>query len=534
MKSKPTLKILIADDESVNLQFLSELLTMKKYEALTATNGTECLDSLEANKDIDLILLDIMMPEMDGYEVCRIIKSKEDLKHIPIIFVTAIEDDSSQVKALQAGAADYITKPIKKEVLMARVDNHLKLKLANDELTKTRKLDKALLDSLPHPAMIINHERKIVAANKVALGLGAELQHYCWGKFMKAKYISEGDRLRYKGGDANGIKCMFCCADKIIDKQATVINSEANALGKIWHMYWKHIGEDDKGDPLFLHYAIDITEHKEMENVLKQYQVHLEELVKERTRKLEKAKIEAESANKAKSDFLSTMTHELTTPLNGILGFTDLIKIQNDAKLSEKQNLYLNRVKESGQHLLTLINDILDISMIEAGRMKLTANECKINGLLENTLSLLRSKALSKGIEFVTEFDKDINIKADETKLKQIIFNIISNAVKFTSNTGTVTIKTKKIENKFILISVKDTGIGIEHKDKHKVLNHFEQVDTGHTRKFGGVGIGMPLTKRLIELHNGKIWFESEGKNKGTCFFVQLPIKSQNTEIKKG
>jgi PAS domain S-box-containing protein len=279
-----------------------------------------------------------------------------------------------------------------------------------------------------------------------------------------------------------------------------------------------------KGKTYIMENFQDVTRQKAAEEKIMQYQVNLEEKVRKRTRELEKAKFEAEFANKAKSDFLSNMSHELRTPLNGVLGFTDLIIMQEDGKLSDKQLFYLENVKESGRHLLALINDILDISKIESGKVKLDVKEFSLNKLLERSLLLAKEKAASRGIEFVTESREKIKIKADETKIKQIVFNLLSNAVKFTPDGGTITIKLTKIKN-LAQISVRDTGIGIDDKNKDKVFCKFEQIDTGQTRRYGGVGLGLSLTKKIVEMHNGKIWFNSAGKNKGTCFFVQLPLK---------
>ena len=527
MKKEPSNgKILIADDELINVHYLEELLSLQGYEVLTAANGFECLDILKKEQNIDLILLDIMMPEMDGYEVCKAIKAQKRLSNIPVIFLTALEDDSAQVKALKGGGSDYITKPIKREVLEARIHNHLKLKRINDELEKSRKFDKMLLDSIPHPAMIINQKREIIVANKTAHDLGATSHGYCWEEFMKTEYLGKQDKVKAKKGCKIGIKCTFCMADEAINKQTMMIKPDIKCFGKIWDIYWKYIGEDEAGGSMFLHYAVDITDRKRMEQALKQYQVHLEEKVLERTEKFEKAKIEAEAANKAKSDFLSSITHELTTPLNGILGFAGLIKLQSpDGQLSEKQKTYLDRIEESGKHLLGLVDDILDIAMIEAGKLKLNITECNLNKLLQKSLALIQNKAFSKKIKLNPELGNEINAKIDQMKIKQVLFNLLANAIKFTPEGGKITITLKKAENKFVLISIEDTGVGIEHEKRDSVFNRFEQADTGITRKFGGIGLGMPLAKRLVELHNGKIWFESEGKDRGTCFFVMLPLE---------
>ena len=269
------------------------------------------------------------------------------------------------------------------------------------------------------------------------------------------------------------------------------------------------------------------------------------------------AKEKAESANRTKSEFLANMSHELRTPLNHIIGFTELVLDKNFGDLNEVQEEYLNDVHHSSKHLLSLINDILDLSKVEANKLELEPSDVDLTMLLENSLTMIKEKALKHAIKLLINMDGiPETITADERKLKQIVYNLLSNAVKFTPVGGEICLKAdladgslptadsdmKKASDqeqspisykliasqKFIRISVTDTGIGIKHEDIERIFNPFEQVESSATRRFQGTGLGLALTKNLVELHSGKIWVESEGEGKGSKFSLILPIPPGN------
>lgn len=240
-----------------------------------------------------------------------------------------------------------------------------------------------------------------------------------------------------------------------------------------------------------------------------------------------KAKEAAESANKAKSSFLANMSHELRTPLNAIIGFSELMKDESVGALNEKQGEYLGYVWESGKHLLSLINDILDLSKVEAGKMELEPAEFDLKELLKKSFMFVSEKAAKHAITLSTDIKEDVGvIRADERKVKQVIFNLLSNAMKFTPDGGKIGIDAKKTDENGILVCVWDTGIGVEAKDSPKIFSEFEQINSEYSRKYVGTGLGMPLSKKFIELHGGRMWFESEGKDRGTRFYFTLPFNA--------
>ncbi len=315
---------------------------------------------------------------------------------------------------------------------------------------------------------------------------------------------------------------------------------------------------------------------------LKEYSSSLEEKVRERTMELEEANVKLEKASRHKSEFLANMSHELRTPLNSILGFSEVLLDLKFGDLNEKQAKYVNNILISGNHLLQLINDVLDISKVEAGRMELKPQEFSLAQALEDSLIIIRPQADRKNLSLDLEMEGNISITADPVRFKQIMYNLLSNAVKFTPAGGKVsviahlvhgpvgtveTVPTNNCRHEFIRakirsqedvaselvsdedvadelrryihepstvnrerhgdfveISVTDTGIGIKKEDQERVFLPFQQVDGSLARRFEGTGLGLALTRQLVEMHGGRIWVESEGEGKGSKFSFVLPL----------
>jgi two-component system CheB/CheR fusion protein len=259
----------------------------------------------------------------------------------------------------------------------------------------------------------------------------------------------------------------------------------------------------------------DITERKETEKVMGKAHEELEALATELKR-----------AALVKTEFLSNMSHELRTPLNSINGFSEVLYDETFGPLNVKQKQYVNNVLTSGKHLLLLINQILDMAKIEAGKVKLTLSFLQMKSLL-NEISLLVADMVSKKkIEMVLEIAEDMpNIEADELKVREIIYNLLSNAVKYTPEGGKIGIRAKKADSE-IEVVVWDTGVGIASENMEKIFEGFFRVDTPYSRVTEGTGLGLPLSKKLVELHGGKLSVESEGLDKGTSVRFTLPIVS--------
>jgi len=315
--------------------------------------------------------------------------------------------------------------------------------------------------------------------------------------------------------------------------------------------------------------ALIFTELKRVEEELRMAQMELEARVQDRTADLVKinkelqneiverkhteellknAKEAAEASSTAKSTFLANMSHELRTPLNAIIGFTELMADEQAGALNETQKEYTGDVLRSSRHLLSLINDILDLSKVEAGKLQLDVGTVFLPALLQNSFTMIKEKSLKHGIQLRMEIGGiPEKIRGDERKLKQVLYNLLSNAVKFTPDGGIVTLGacrfffrdqqwtredgngeslpfTPSSSGEWVGISVRDTGSGLEKEDLDRIFDPFEQADNSASRRYQGTGLGLTLTRRLVEIHGGNIWAESEGPGKGSRFRFLIPL----------
>ncbi|MCP4109065.1 MAG: response regulator [Desulfobacteraceae bacterium] len=360
-------RILIADDEPVNLRVLKNYLSLQHYSITQATNGHEALAAIESGNRFNLVLLDIMMPEMSGYEVCRKIRETYSSNELPVIMMTAKNRVSDLVQGFESGANDYIIKPFSKDELMVRVLNHLRLSEASNALKK--------------------------ASERV------------------------------------------------------------------------------------------------------------------------------ETANRVRSAFIANMNHEIRTPINAIIGFAEIL----EGQVKDEQKEYLLSIISSGKILLTLLNDVLDLSKIESGKLELQNEEVDLRVLFNEIKNIFSVKTRKKGLDFQIEIDPALpeRILSDKVRLRQILFNLVGNAVKYTDSGLVKLVAQRDPESEELVISVQDTGIGIPEDHEGRVFEAFIQYDQKNIGRYGGAGLGLAIAKRLVKMMGGKISLEST-LGKRSVFQVML------------
>ena len=343
--------------------------------------------------------------------------------------------------------------------------------------------------------------------------------------------VSRNQRIMISGLAISGFILMFLAgyalylSKRLTDPLFHIVQVADRIIAKNDHVEWLPERKDEIGA---LNKSLQLMTQT-LQNTIKDLKI---------AKKQAEEGYQAKLANEAKSEFLANMSHELRTPLNHIIGFTELVLDGRFGELNEVQTEYLNDVHNSSIHLLSLINDILDLSKVEAGKLELETCNVNLREVLENCLTMFKEKALKHRIELSDNLNSiPVTITADERKLKQIMYNLLSNAVKFTPDGGKVSISARTSEidsahfsaadrnnNGGIEIRVSDTGIGLSSDDLGRIFSPFEQVEGSRSRRFQGTGLGLSLSKRLVELHGGRIWAESAGLGKGATFSFCIPV----------
>jgi signal transduction histidine kinase len=271
-----------------------------------------------------------------------------------------------------------------------------------------------------------------------------------------------------------------------------------------------------------------VTSLQENEAALQRHAEELERRVKERTQELQTANLELEAASRHKSQFLASMSHELRTPLNAILGYTELIVDQIYGEVPERIRDVLERVDKSGRHLLGLINDVLDLSKIEAGELTLSLSDYSMKEVVQTVITAVESLAAEKKLALKIAVAPDLSPgRGDERRIVQVLLNLVGNAIKFTE-VGEVRIQAQAADGAF-LVSVSDTGSGIALGDQQKIFEEFQQIDDSATKTKGGTGLGLAIAKRIVEMHGGRIWVEST-PGQGSTFWFTVPVVVEREE----
>jgi len=363
--------------------------------------------------------------------------------------------------------------------------------LVEQELKAQEREKKVLLDSLNEQVVFLNPDLNIIWANKAALeNMEMDLQEAV-GRCIKSVPGINGPLSEYLQ-----LEQIFVTGNK---KSGEFTSKDS----RVWFVQAIPVTEEDGKIIGILVTCREITERKAAEKLLQEKQI-------------------AEFANRTKSEFLANMSHELRTPLNSIIGFSDLLYEQAYGELTEKQLRSAGNISKSGKHLLNLINDILDLSKVEAGKLELDYKNFELAAKLNMIQNLLSPIADRKNIRIEIDIDTRItSIRADEARFAQIMYNLVDNAIKFSYENSLVKIEARE-KGDMVEITVKDTGIGIKPEDQNKLFKPFSQVDSFSSKKFQGTGLGLSLVKQIVQLHGGYVWFRSK-PGEGSIFAFTIP-----------
>ncbi len=550
-------RLLAIDDSPTYLEYLVEAMSGEGYDVAKAAGGKEGLDLIKQGT-FDCVLVDLVMPELDGIEVCRRINelARAEDRSMSLVMLTACETKEDMTRGLEAGADDFVGKSSDMTVLKARVRALLRRKFFQEENRRIREKGATLVQLLQSVTVAANRSTTIEHAAQVCLDricshTGWPLGHLYLCPNNSEELISTG----LWHAEENGGLGTFREASELCRFTAGAgLPGRVLASGKpewIVDLAAKDLlpGRTDAAAQAGLRsgFAFPLVAGETVIGVLEFFSLNTAQqdqdllammghigsqlghvVIRQRAEEdLQRAKASAESANRAKTEFLTTVSHEMRTPMNAILGMSDLL---SDSPLLEKQRDYVRILQKTGANLLELINNILDLSKVESGHFELESIGFDLLPLLEKIMEMMASRAQDRGLELALELlpDVPLGLVGDANRLRQILVNLIGNAIKFTEH-GSVTLMVQKDPGAgagWLRFNVVDTGIGIAAEKTNMIFDRFTQADSSTTRKYGGTGLGLAISRGLVEPMGGLVGCTSE-LGKGSTFFLTAPFEIQ-------
>ncbi|MGJ5634685.1 ATP-binding response regulator [Nostoc sp. CALU 1950] len=506
----PKADILVIDDTPENLNLLSAMLTEQGYKVRSVTKGSTGLRGANAVPP-DLILLDVNMPEMNGYEVCQHLKANDRTREIPVIFISALGDVLDKVKAFAVGGVDYITKPFQLEEVLARIENHLTIwKLQQQLQAQNERLQQEISDRAKAEEKFTKVFRS--SPNPIAIATISEARFIDVNpSFLKMSGYLLEEVIGYTVAELNLGKDAVAIAQTIqlLSDTGSLYNQEfefSTKSGEVKTILLSIELIDLGGVQCALLIANDITERKRLEN-----------------------------------EFISLVSHELRTPLTSTMGALDLLGAGQLGTLTEQGQKVLSIATTNTERLIRLINDILDLERMKSVKIFMQKMKCNAADLLIIATETMQAMADKLQVKLIVD-PLAIELWADPDRLLQTLTNLISNAIKFSEPGDTVWISAILAEHKvvglgehdhsstqdtplpsFLLITIRDEGRGIPKDKLQLIFERFQQVDASDSRKKGGTGLGLAICRNIVQQHNGKIWVQSI-LGEGSTFYVLLPL----------